>query len=240
MPNNPDLTLLSSYRYDLPEELIAQTPIEKRDSSKLLVLDKNTGEIRHTVFSDIINYLNITRPDKTAPVSVTVERDGKVLTFENIKPFSDFQYTLGVNLEHKNGSISGIFGASFNYCISTARNVFITIGWLFKGTISFKELSGPVGIIGTMGSVVETRQSIGEILINLIYVCSFISINLGIMNLIPFPALDGSMLLLILIEKLRGKPIPQEKMGMISMVGFVILICVLIATLFNDIPRWFL
>ncbi|MDD4124813.1 MAG: tRNA preQ1(34) S-adenosylmethionine ribosyltransferase-isomerase QueA [Eubacteriales bacterium] len=57
MPNNPDLLKRSAYRYDLPEELIAQTPIEKRDCSRMLVLDRNTGAIRHTVFADIINYL---------------------------------------------------------------------------------------------------------------------------------------------------------------------------------------
>ncbi len=57
MPNKPDLLQLSSYRYELPEELIAQTPIEKRDASRLLVLDRVTGALRHTVFSDIINYL---------------------------------------------------------------------------------------------------------------------------------------------------------------------------------------
>ncbi len=57
MPNNPDLLKRSAYRYDLPEELIAQTPIEKRDCSRMLVLDRNTGAIRHTVFANIINFL---------------------------------------------------------------------------------------------------------------------------------------------------------------------------------------
>ncbi|MGI6085153.1 MAG: RIP metalloprotease RseP [Acetivibrionales bacterium] len=194
------------------------------------------------VFStlDIQNYLNVARADKSAPLTVTVERNGKILTFDNIKPFSDFSYTLAVNLEYEKGNIFEVMGASFKYCISTARNVLMTLKWLFNGTISIKELSGPVGIIGAVGSVVETQQSIGKILINLIYISSFISINLGIMNLIPFPALDGSMLLILLIEKLRGKPVPQEKVGMISFVGLVLLIGVLIITLFNDIPRWLL
>jgi regulator of sigma E protease len=90
-----------------------------------------------------------------------------------------------------------------------------------------------------VGTVVETQKTIGDVSINLLYVSSFISINLGIMNLIPFPALDGSMLLILLIEKIRGKPIQQEKIGMISFIGFILLIGVLIFTLFNDIPRWF-
>ncbi|MCX7771730.1 MAG: RIP metalloprotease RseP [Clostridia bacterium] len=219
------------------EMIETDSPLQKagiKRGDKIVRLDDTTV----TNTQDIVNYLNKSRTDKSAPLSVTIERDGKQLTFTNIKPFSDFQYTLGVGLEHKKGNFGEVMRASFNYCVSTTRNVLITLGWLFNGTISFKELSGPVGIIGSVGSVVETRQPVSEILLNLIYVCAFISINLGIMNLIPFPALDGSMLLILLIEKIRGKPLPQEKVGMISMVGFVLLICVLIATLFNDIPRW--
>lgn len=192
------------------------------------------------VFStpDIQKYLNVTRQDKTAPLSITVERNGKVLVFENITPFSDYQYTLGLNMEYKKGNIPEVIGASVKYCVSIARNVLMTIKWLFDGTISIKELSGPVGIIGAVGSVVETQQTVGQIILNLLYVSSFISVNLGIMNLIPFPALDGSILVILLIEKIRGKPIPQEKVGMISFIGFILLMGLLVVTLFNDIPRW--
>jgi regulator of sigma E protease len=175
-----------------------------------------------------------------APLTITVERSGNVLVFENIKPFSDYNYTLGINLEHKKGNVFEVMGASAKFCLSTARNVLMTLKWLFNGTISIKELSGPVGIIGAVGSVVETKESAGQILLNLIYMGSFISINLGIMNLIPFPALDGSMLIILLVEKVRGKPVPQEKVGMISFIGFIFLIGILIITLFNDIPRWLL
>lgn len=215
------------------------SPIEKagmKRGDKIIKLDDTMVET--TV--DIQNYLNKTREDKTAPITITVERNGKNLVFENIMPFSDFQYTLGVNLEYKKGNIIEVAGASFRYCLSTTRNVFITLKWLFTGVVSVKELSGPVGIIGAVGSVVETQKTFGDILLNLIYISSFISVNLGIMNLIPFPALDGSMLLILLIEKIKGRPIPQEKVGMISFVGFILLIGVLIITLFNDIPRWFL
>ncbi len=221
------------------EIIETDSPLEKagvKRDDKIIKLDDT--EVKNT--QEIINYLNVTRPNKSDPLSVTVERDGKLITFDNIKPFSDFQYTLGVNLEHKKGNFIEVLNASYKYSVSTIRNVLISLKWLFNGTVSFKELSGPVGIIGTVGSVVEAERPVSDILLNLVYLCSFISINLGIMNLIPFPALDGSMLLILLIEKIRGKPLPQEKVGMISMVGFVLLIFVLIATLFNDIPRWIL
>lgn len=220
------------------EMIETDSPLNKvgiKRGDKIIKLDETT--VSSTV--DIQNYLNKTREDKTAPLNITIERNGSILSFENITPFSDFQYTLGINLEYKKGNILEVAGASFRYCLSTARNVLITLKWLFTGVVSMKELSGPIGIIGTVGSVVETQKTIGDILLNLVYMSSFISINLGIMNLIPFPALDGSMLLILFIEKIRGKPIQQEKVGMISFIGFILLIGVLIFTLFNDIPRWF-
>lgn len=188
---------------------------------------------------EIVKYLNQTRTDKTAPLTITVERNGKELTFENIVPFADYQYTLGIDLEYKKGNIFEVIGASVKYCLSNIRNVLISLKWLFTGVVSANELSGPVGIIGTVGTVVETQKSFKDVLLNLAYISSFISINLGVMNLIPFPALDGSILLILIIEKIRGKPIQQEKIGIISFIGFILLIGVLIFTLFNDIPRWF-
>lgn len=189
---------------------------------------------------EIQQVLNVTRPDKEAPLTLEVQRNGNTLTFENIKPYAYSAFTLDLGFERQKGSFFGTVKAAFNFSVSNIRNVFVTLGWLFKGTIAFKELSGPVGIIGSVGSVVQERQPVSEILLNLLYLSAFISINLGVMNLLPIPALDGSILLILLIEKIRGKPMPQEKVGMISMIGFVFLICLLIATLFNDIPRWFL
>lgn len=218
-------------------DLEIDSPLEKAGARRGDVIIRiDDTEVSKT--QDIINYLNVTRSDKTAPVNVTVDRNGKILTFENIKPFSDYQYTLGVGFQHKKGNVFDIIKGSFNYSISTIRNVLISVRWLFDGTVSFRELSGPVGIIGSIGSVVQTEQPAGVKLLNLLYFSSFISISLGVMNLLPIPALDGSLLLIILIEKIRGRAFSQEKVGMVSMIGFMLLIVLFIVTLFNDIPRW--
>lgn len=232
-------TLENNAGTNVIQELELDSPLKKagvKNGDKITTVDGITVANR----DEIAKVLNELRPDKDAPLTITVERDGKPLTFENIKPFPYSQYTLGQLFEHKKGNFTQVLGASFNYSVSTVRNVITTLGWLFSGNISFKELSGPVGIIGSVGNVVEVKQPVSDTILNLFYISALISINLGVMNLLPFPALDGSILLLLLIEKLRGKPIPQEKIGMISMVGFLLLICVLIATLFNDIPRFFL
>jgi regulator of sigma E protease len=115
--------------------------------------------------------------------------------------------------------------------------VFYTISWLFTGKASFKDISGPVGIVTYIGDVVDMGKGFMEKFLYLLQITAFLSLNLGVMNLLPFPALDGGKLVLILVEKIRGKAISPEKEAWISMVGFVLLIGLLIATLFNDIPR---
>ena len=66
----------------------------------------------------------------------------------------------------------------------------------------------------------------------------FISVNLGIMNLLPIPALDGGRLMFILIEWVRGKPVPPEKEGIVHLVGFVLLMVLMVALVVKDVWQW--
>lgn len=184
---------------------------------------------------DLYNYI---QQNKDKPVAVTVERDGDPITFENVVPMeSDTYYDLGVQFEYRKGGFFGSVKSGINYSASTIQSVIYTISWLFTGKASFKDISGPVGIVTYIGDVVEMGTGFWEKLFNLLQVAVFLSLNLGVMNLLPFPALDGGKLVLILIEKIRGKALAPEKEAWISMVGFFFLIALLIATLFNDIPR---
>ena len=79
--------------------------------------------------------LNVTRPDKEAPLTIEVSRNGKTLIFENIKPYPYSQFTLDLGFERQKGSFFGTIKAAWNFSVSTIRNVFVTLGWLFNGTI---------------------------------------------------------------------------------------------------------
>lgn len=184
---------------------------------------------------DLYNYI---QQSKDKPVTITVERNGDPVTFENIVPIqSETYYDLGVQFEYLKGGLFGSIKSSVSYSASTMQSVFYTISWLFTGKASFKDISGPVGIVTYIGDVVEMGTGFMEKLLYLLQITAFLSLNLGVMNLLPFPALDGGKLVLILFEKIRGKAIAPEKEAWISMVGFFFLIALLIATLFNDIPR---
>jgi len=112
-----------------------------------------------------------------------------------------------------------------------------SIIWLITGRVSLSQLSGPIGIVGVIGDVVEQSPTFFDKFIGVFSLASFISINLGLVNLVPFPALDGSKLLLLAVEGIRKKPIPPEKEAFISFIGFIFLIILMIFSTYNDILR---
>lgn len=111
------------------------------------------------------------------------------------------------------------------------------LGKLFTGKIDITSeeegLTGPVGIINIIG------QSAKAGWLNVCYLAALLSINLGIMNLIPIPSLDGSKILFLLLEALRGKPLPAEKEGMANFIGFSLLMALILFVTYQDILRLF-
>jgi len=93
------------------------------------------------------------------------------------------------------------------------------------------ELVGPVGLVSIVGQV--SRQGI----MNLLLLAAYISINLGIVNLLPFPALDGGRIIFVIIEMIKGKPISREKEGYVHFIGFAILMALMVFLVFKDISK---
>ncbi len=188
---------------------------------------------------DVNNYLN---SNKNNPVVVTVIRDGREITLGTMVPMLQKipeQYSLGLELLHVKGGAADTIKQSFVSCYSTTRQMLYSIGWLIKGEVSADNMMGPIGIVGSISEVVDQSPRISVALLQLLNISALISINLGVFNLIPFPALDGSKLLILFIEGIRRKPIPADKEAAISMVGFVILITFMLFTAYNDILRFF-
>ena len=108
-----------------------------------------------------------------------------------------------------------------------------TLKQLFVGGVSVKDLSGPVGIYTVVDS--QAKQGIQSI----IYLTAYLSMNVGVINLLPFPAFDGGRVLFLIIEKIRRKPIKENIEVGIQMAGFCILIGLSIFVTYNDILRIF-
>lgn len=177
-------------------------------------------------------------------IEVVVERDGEQLTF-NFVPDKVHQqyYNIGMSMANAYEKCNPIktLGYSFEYTGYWIKAVFKSFKLLFTGKASVNDLSGPVGIVSAIGDVVEESRADGAfwVFINLVNWGTMISANLGVMNLLPIPALDGGRILFLIIEAIRRKPIPREKEGMIHFIGIVLLMILMVAILFNDIRKLF-
>jgi regulator of sigma E protease len=120
-------------------------------------------------------------------------------------------------------------------------NTIKSVLYLVTGKLSPKEIAGPVGIVNYVGDVVSESKDYGihVTLLSLINFSILISANLGVMNLLPLPALDGGRLVFLLIEAIRRKPVPKEKEAMVHMVGMALLMLLMVFVLFNDIRNIF-
>ena len=110
---------------------------------------------------------------------------------------------------------------------------------LFTGIISVNELSGPVGITQTVSDVYDEASEYGfkAVLLSLMDLLILISANLGVMNLLPFPALDGGKLIFLIIEAVTKKPVNKNVEGAINFVGMALLMLLMVFVLYNDIMR---
>lgn len=178
-------------------------------------------------------------------VEVVYERDGiessTVLTPKYDE--SSGRYMLGII----NGDFVTLEGADglkyawyeLRYCV---RNVTKSLGMLITGRLDRQDVSGPVGMAAAVGEIYEETKEYGwqTVLVNMLNITMLLSVNLGIFNLIPFPALDGGRLVFLLIEVVRGKPVPPDKEGMVHFIGLVFFMILMVFVMFNDISNIFM
>lgn len=110
---------------------------------------------------------------------------------------------------------------------------------LVKGEAGVKDMSGPVGVVSMIDETYteSARQGSFVVWINMLYIAILLSANLGVVNLLPLPALDGGRLVFLILEAIRGKRINPEKEGMVHFVGLMALMVLMVVVLFNDVMR---
>ena len=176
-------------------------------------------------WNDITSHIG---PSAGEELEISIERDGKLLRKVVVPKDEDGRGMIGI----VPGNEKNIFH-SIKY--SVQRTMWILsqmIGFLVSligGKAASSEVVGPVGIINVVGEAAK----IG--LLNVLSLAAVISINLGLLNLLPIPALDGSRILFLIAELIRGKKLDQEKEGFIHFIGFAILIAFMIFITYKDV-----
>lgn len=130
--------------------------------------------------------------------------------------------------------IGNIFPYAYHYTGYVVRMVYKAFWDMITGATGFDQVSGPVGIVSAVNTAVNTGA---YSMVNLLFLAALLTINLGVFNLLPLPALDGGRLFFMLIELIRGKPIPPEKEGMVHAIGLILLLGLTVVISFNDIMR---
>ena len=192
---------------------------------------------------DDVRLYTLTHPNDT-PYEVVYERDGEEYTamIEPRRLEGDGSPLLGVTSE--NFERPGVFGSMqygmyklkywINYTVDSLR-------MLVTGQVGIKDMSGPVGIVNVVDDVYQSAAPAGvlAIILNLMNFGTFLSANLGVVNLLPIPALDGGRLVFLIIEAVRRKRVPPEKEGMVHFAGFALLMVLMVVVMYNDIMKLF-
>lgn len=189
-----------------------------------------------------VTYYNLFHPGET--VEMVYERDGEKYE-ATIVPKKDESgnYLLGVvspaAYEKANAFTAIQYGAyEVKFWITTTLE---SLKLLITGQVGVDQLSGPVGIVNVVDDTYEQSKSYGIVIVimQMLNIGVLLSANLGVMNLLPLPALDGGRLVFLFIEAITGKRVPPDKEAMVHFIGMMLLFALTIFVVFNDIKRIF-
>ena len=204
----------------------------KRDGKKNKVTVKPSLEEKNITYSetaadvvDIINGIE-KRYTQTFDEPVPEEYVGKT--------FSVSRYIMGFVADVEEVTAANILPQAWYYTGYIAKSIYVALGDMITGKAGLDNVSGPVGVAGVVGSAVDSGKYRG---INIMQIVAMLTINLGIFNLLPLPALDGGRLFFMLIELVRGKPVPPEKEGVVHTIGLVLFLALAVVVCFNDILK---
>lgn len=191
---------------------------------------------------ELSDYLDA-NPMTGEAMNITYSHEGIVNTVTIVPELYTSGYQLGWVYSFASEKLSplNVINYSFKELKFNIVNTVKSVAHIFTGKVSMKEISGPVGIVNMVGDVVEqtSEYGIGTTLLSLAQFTILISANLGVMNLLPIPALDGGRLVFIIIEGIRRKPISKDKEAMVHLIGMAALMLFMVFILFNDIRNIF-
>ena len=193
----------------------------------------------HRVFSDMDISFLMTRSDDGI-FDMTVRRDGELIDLEGVtfKTEKDGEYTLityDFVIVGEEPTLFNVFKNSFGRTASIARLVWLSLFDLVTGQYGLTDLSGPVGTVNIIADAAASAADSKDGLMTALTLMAFVSINIGVFNVLPLPALDGGRLFFLLIEGIRRKPIKPKYEGFIHGAGLVLLLLLMLVVTFNDI-----
>ncbi|MBR0529925.1 MAG: site-2 protease family protein [Ruminococcus sp.] len=188
--------------------------------------------------------------DEDGVYDMVVVRNGERVSLKNVKLSTnvgeDGKEVVHYDFWVEPGKITpkSVVTQAFRQTATDARLIYISLADMLTGKYSLKDMSGPVGIVDSIGDVIDSErdQETGKInwkglIDSVLSLSSFITINVGVFNLLPLPALDGGRFIFLLIEAVRRKPVPPEREGMVHTIGMAALLLLMVVITVSDITK---
>lgn len=181
---------------------------------------------------------------KRYTADILVERNGEEKLLKNVQLFtyttkdnSDPQVSIDFYVKPIEKTFGSVLSQTFKQTISTCKMIYASLGGLLTGKFGLKDMSGPIGIASAVTTVASESLSSGfmSAVNSIIYVMMIITVNLGLFNMLPFPALDGGRFVFLIIEAIRGKSVPRKVEAIVNGIGMGLLILLMILITANDI-----
>ena len=171
------------------------------------------------------------------PLSVDIRRDGEIIS-KTLVPMQDAEtgsFLLGFYPKTTPMTPALVIKTAYHNVSFVSELVFHSLSGMLRGHVKLADMAGPVGIVSEMNAVAKKEMPF----LNMLNFMGLIAINLGVMNLLPFPALDGGRIFFALVELIRRKPIKPEREGMVHFIGLAVLLMLMLIITFSDIHKLF-
>ncbi len=237
------MIIIGSYGADMPvivkvAEGGAAMEAGLKEGDRILKLDNKKIHL----YREISLYSMLNRGED---INITYERDGEVNTALITPKYSSEagRYYIGLmgSGVYEKHNILWTAKQSFYEVKYWINTVIKSLEMIVQGKFTKDDVSGPVGVAKMVDDVYTQSKPDGiyYIWLNMLSFCVLLSANLGVMNLLPLPALDGGRLIFLLLEVIRGKPVPPEKEGIVHMIGMVCLMALMALVFVNDLTKVF-
>lgn len=221
--------MMTGVQYLTVDKVIAGKPADHagmRIGDKIVEINGRSVNTRDGYYYHLVS-------DPNKELQITVQRDGERLTLP-VKPIQENgTYQIGVHLVYQKANLLTAVQQGFIHTGEWTMIMLDSFKKLVTGQLSINSLGGPVQMGHTTGKVAEAGIE------PLIKWMALLSLNLGIVNLLPIPALDGSRLIFIGLEAIRGRPINPNKESLVHFVGFAFLMLLMLVVTYNDIMKVF-
>ncbi|MHC1694574.1 MAG: RIP metalloprotease [Eubacteriales bacterium] len=231
------ILVTSANGYYSPKVLRFASEGSMSDQTGLYVGDEivKVNSKRINIYNDLVYALI---RDGAQPVTLEVIRNGEKVVLKDVKFPSAKEGSITYGsvdfypvVEEK--TLGVVIKQTFFQSLSTVDMVWTSLLDLVAGKYGMEAVSGPVGVTKEIGNAVKSGPT------NFLYLFAVITINLGVVNLLPLPALDGGRVVFLLIELVRGKPVKPEYEGYVHLVGIVLLLMLMVVVTYNDIVKIF-